>query len=146
MTREEIEKMPDEEFKAESERGQKLYDETGERRDRSLRSDLRGETRPGVREETVRGGTQEGGISQEPRWAEDVMGSEDSGRDGSDNLRDARKRDASGVLPEEEEGVVMPPQGEIDSSVLMLFGQILVYAGSVFGVKVYIANLLNRRK
>ena len=28
MTREEIEKMPDEEFKAESERGQKLYDET----------------------------------------------------------------------------------------------------------------------
>ena len=40
----------------------------------------------------------------------------------------------------------LPPQGEIDSSVLMLFGQILVYAGSVFGVKVYIANLLNRRK
>ena len=37
----------------------------------------------------------------------------------------------------------MPPQGEIDSSVLMLFGQILVYAGSVFGVKVYIANLLS---
>ena len=40
----------------------------------------------------------------------------------------------------------LPPQGEIDSSVLMLIGQILIYAGSVFGVKVYIANLLNRRK
>ena len=40
----------------------------------------------------------------------------------------------------------LPPQGEIDSSVLMLFGRILVYAGSIFGVKVYIANLLNRRK
>ena len=40
----------------------------------------------------------------------------------------------------------LPPQGEIDASVLMLFGQILVYAGSVFGVKVYIANLLNRKK
>ncbi|MBR1566473.1 MAG: hypothetical protein IJ649_06890 [Oscillospiraceae bacterium] len=40
----------------------------------------------------------------------------------------------------------LPPQGEIDSSVLMLFGQILIYAGSVFGVKVYIANLLNHRK
>ena len=40
----------------------------------------------------------------------------------------------------------LPPQGEIDASVLMLFGQILVYAGSIFGVRVYIANLLNRRK
>ena len=40
----------------------------------------------------------------------------------------------------------MPPQGEIDGSVLMLFGQILIYAGSVFGVKVYIQQLFRKMK
>lgn len=40
----------------------------------------------------------------------------------------------------------MPPQGEIDGSVLMLFGQIIIYAGSVFGVKVYINELFRSRK
>ena len=38
----------------------------------------------------------------------------------------------------------MPPEGEIDGSVLMLFGQILVYAGSIFGVKIYIKDLIKR--
>ena len=36
--------------------------------------------------------------------------------------------------------------GEIDGSVLMLFGQILVYAGSVFGVRIYIKDLMNQHK
>ena len=40
----------------------------------------------------------------------------------------------------------MPPEGEIDGSVLMLFGQILVYAGSVFGVKIYIKDLVRQIK
>ena len=38
----------------------------------------------------------------------------------------------------------MPPEGEIDGSVLMLFAQILVYAGSIFGVKIYIKDLVKR--
>ena len=40
----------------------------------------------------------------------------------------------------------MPPEGEIDGSVLMLFGQILVYAGSIFGVKIYIKDLVRQIK
>ena len=43
-------------------------------------------------------------------------------------------------------GFLMPPRGEIDGSVLMLFGQILVYAGSVFGVRIYIKDLMNQHK
>ena len=38
----------------------------------------------------------------------------------------------------------MPPEGEIDGIVLMLFAQILVYAGSIFGVKIYIKDLIKR--
>ena len=38
----------------------------------------------------------------------------------------------------------MPPEGEIDGSVLMLFAQVLVYAGSIFGVKIYIKDLIKR--
>lgn len=38
----------------------------------------------------------------------------------------------------------MPPEGEIDGSVLMLNGQVLVYAGSIFGVKLYIKDLVKR--
>ena len=40
----------------------------------------------------------------------------------------------------------MPPEGEIDGSVLMLFAQILVYAGSIFGVKIYIKDLVRQIK
>ena len=36
----------------------------------------------------------------------------------------------------------MPPEGEIDGSVLMLFGQILV----IFGVKIYIKDLVRQIK
>ena len=38
----------------------------------------------------------------------------------------------------------IPPEGEIDGSVLMLFGQIIVYSGSIFGVKIYIKDLIKR--
>ena len=41
--------------------------------------------------------------------------------------------------------LALPPTGEIDGSVLMLFGQILVYAGSVFGVRIYIKGLLTHK-
>ena len=40
----------------------------------------------------------------------------------------------------------LPPEGEIDGTVLMLFAQILVYAGSIFGVKIYIHDLLNKEE
>ena len=42
--------------------------------------------------------------------------------------------------------LALPPTGEIDGSVLMLFGQILVYASSVFGVRIYIKDLMNQHK
>ena len=38
----------------------------------------------------------------------------------------------------------MPPEGEIDGTVLMLFAQVLVYAGSIFGVKIYVHDLMNK--
>ena len=38
--------------------------------------------------------------------------------------------------------LLLPPEGEIDGTVLMLFAQILVYSGSIFGVKIYIHDLL----
>ena len=40
--------------------------------------------------------------------------------------------------------LLLPPEGEIDGTVLMLFAQILVYAGSIFGVKIYIHDLLRK--
>ena len=40
----------------------------------------------------------------------------------------------------------LPPEGEIDGTVRMLFAQILVYAGSIFGVKIYIKDLVNQIK
>ena len=35
-------------------------------------------------------------------------------------------------------GFVVPPTGEISDSVLLFFAQCLVYAGSIFGVSIYI--------
>ena len=38
----------------------------------------------------------------------------------------------------------LPPPGEIDSSVLYIFAQILIYAGSIFGIEHYINEKLRR--
>ena len=35
-------------------------------------------------------------------------------------------------------GFIVPPTAEISDSVLLLFAQCLIYAGSIFGVSVYI--------
>ena len=35
-------------------------------------------------------------------------------------------------------GFIVPPTGEISDSVLLLFAQCLIYAGSIFGVSIYI--------
>ena len=35
-------------------------------------------------------------------------------------------------------GFIAPPYGEISDSVLMFFAQCLIYAGSIFGVGIYI--------
>ena len=47
-------------------------------------------------------------------------------------------------------GFVVPPTGEISDSVLLFFAQCLVYAGSIFGVSIYIhtkfAELKSRRQ
>lgn len=37
-------------------------------------------------------------------------------------------------------GFFVPPVGEISDSVLWFFGQCLIYAGSVFGLGIYIEN------
>ena len=37
-------------------------------------------------------------------------------------------------------GFFVPPVGEISDSVLWFFGQCLIYAGSIFGVGIYIEN------
>jgi hypothetical protein len=39
----------------------------------------------------------------------------------------------------------LPPPGEIDDSVLFIFAQILLYAGSIFGIDAYIKKSINRR-
>jgi len=38
----------------------------------------------------------------------------------------------------------LPPPGEIHESVLYLFAQILIYAGSIFGIEAYIKKLMGR--
>lgn len=40
-------------------------------------------------------------------------------------------------------GFVIPPTGEIHDSVLWIFAQCLIYAGSIFGVSVYITGRFN---
>ena len=35
-------------------------------------------------------------------------------------------------------GFIVPPTGEISDSVLLFFAQCLIYAGSIFGVSIYI--------
>ncbi|MCQ2238552.1 MAG: hypothetical protein MJZ73_04900 [Bacteroidaceae bacterium] len=37
----------------------------------------------------------------------------------------------------------LPPPGEIDDSVLYIFAQILIYAGSIFGIEQYISLRLD---
>ena len=40
-------------------------------------------------------------------------------------------------------GFFEPPVGEISDSVLWYFGQTLIYAGSVFGIKAYVDSKLD---
>jgi len=39
----------------------------------------------------------------------------------------------------------LPPPGEIHESVLFIFAQILIYAGSIFGIDAYIRKAINQR-
>jgi hypothetical protein len=41
-------------------------------------------------------------------------------------------------------GFITAPAGEIHESVLWLFAQCLIYAGSVFGISVYMSDRFNR--
>ena len=38
----------------------------------------------------------------------------------------------------------LPPPGEIHESVLFIFAQILIYAGSIFGIDAYIRKAVNQ--
>ena len=42
-------------------------------------------------------------------------------------------------------GFLTPPKGEIHDSVLWLFAQCLIYAGSVFGLSLYVHNAIDKR-
>lgn len=39
----------------------------------------------------------------------------------------------------------LPPQGVIDNSVLMLFGQVLIFVGCVFGLRSYVDASINSK-
>ena len=41
--------------------------------------------------------------------------------------------------------LLIPPPGEIHDSVLYIFAQILIYAGSIFGIDAYIHKSINQR-
>ena len=43
-------------------------------------------------------------------------------------------------------GFYEPPRGEISDSVLWFFSQTLIYAGSVWGIKIYVDHRLRQRK
>lgn len=40
----------------------------------------------------------------------------------------------------------LPPPGEIHSSVLYIFAQILIYAGSIFGIDAYVRKAVERER
>ncbi|MCQ2239957.1 MAG: hypothetical protein MJZ73_12105 [Bacteroidaceae bacterium] len=40
--------------------------------------------------------------------------------------------------------IFLPPPGEIDDSVIYIFAQILIYAGSIFGIEHYINERLKK--
>jgi len=39
----------------------------------------------------------------------------------------------------------MPPPGEIHDSVIYIFAQILIYAGTVFGLDIYFTQKINKK-
>ena len=43
-------------------------------------------------------------------------------------------------------GFIVPPVGEISNSVLWIFAQCLIYAGSALGIDAYIENKLEKLK
>lgn len=40
----------------------------------------------------------------------------------------------------------LPPPGEIHSSVIYIFAQVLIYAGSIFGIDAYIRKAIEQQK
>ena len=43
-------------------------------------------------------------------------------------------------------GFIVPPVGEISDSVLWFFAQCLIYAGSIFGVSIYVQSKFTELK
>lgn len=41
---------------------------------------------------------------------------------------------------------IVPPPGQIHDSVLYIFAQILIYAGSIFGITAYAEKIIGERK
>ena len=40
-------------------------------------------------------------------------------------------------------GFIVPPTGEISDSVLWFFGECLIYAGSIFGISIYVTGKIH---
>ena len=40
-------------------------------------------------------------------------------------------------------GFIVPPTGEAHDSVLWFFGECLIYAGSIFGISIYVSGKIN---
>lgn len=43
-------------------------------------------------------------------------------------------------------GFIVSPVGEVDNSVLWIFGQCLLYAGSIFGIGIYVKGKVEEMK
>ena len=44
-------------------------------------------------------------------------------------------------------GFIVPPTGEVSDSVLWFFGECMIYAGSIFGISIYVTgNIRKMRK
>ena len=40
-------------------------------------------------------------------------------------------------------GFIVPPTGEVHDSVLWFFGECLIYAGSIFGISIYVSGKIH---
>ena len=40
-------------------------------------------------------------------------------------------------------GFIVPPTGEVSDSVLWFFGECLIYAGSIFGISIYVTGKIH---
>ena len=43
-------------------------------------------------------------------------------------------------------GFIVPPTGEVSDSVLWFFGECMIYAGSIFGISIYVSGNIRKMR